>query len=141
MRFQDSRRDGRAVVYAAIQAEPLVAARREPLAADATRAERILARRGDERETDRSDGWRRMFPTTVRARRRRMRYAPGRQAILALSLEVADRGEQVRSQVRGAIVEALTSAILARRGLDPATIRASDGSCSTACQPRSIRTT
>jgi hypothetical protein len=36
-------------------------------------------------------------------------------AILAVSLAVADRGEQVRSQVRGAIVEELTARLLARR--------------------------
>ena len=32
-----------------------------------------------------------------------------------MSLAVADRGEQVRSQVRGALVEALTAELLARR--------------------------
>jgi hypothetical protein len=37
------------------------------------------------------------------------------EAILALSLDVAARGEQVRSQFRGAIVEALTARLLARR--------------------------
>ena len=36
-------------------------------------------------------------------------------AILDVSLAVADRGEQVRSQVRGAIVEELTARLLARR--------------------------
>ena len=43
MRFQDAARDGRAVVYAAIQAEPLVA-RAGELLADAERGDRILAR-------------------------------------------------------------------------------------------------
>ena len=37
------------------------------------------------------------------------------EAILEASLAVADRGEQVRSQVRGAIVEELTARLLARR--------------------------
>jgi hypothetical protein len=37
------------------------------------------------------------------------------EAILAAALEVAERGEQVRSQVRGAIVEELTALLLARR--------------------------
>ena len=37
------------------------------------------------------------------------------EAILGGSLEVAARGEQVRSQFRGAIVEALTERLLARR--------------------------
>jgi hypothetical protein len=36
-------------------------------------------------------------------------------SILDVSLAVADRGEQVRSQVRGAIVEELTARLLARR--------------------------
>ncbi len=37
------------------------------------------------------------------------------EAILAASLEVADRGEQTRSQFRGAIVEAMTERLLAER--------------------------
>jgi hypothetical protein len=37
------------------------------------------------------------------------------EAILAAALEVADRGEQVRSQFRGAIVEAVTQALLRAR--------------------------
>ena len=37
------------------------------------------------------------------------------EAILDASLAVADRGEQVRSQVRGALVEELTARLLARR--------------------------
>ena len=56
-----------------------------------------------------------MFPTPVR-RSGRARTPGARRGVLALSLEVADRGEQVRSQVRGAIVEALTAILLARRG-------------------------
>jgi hypothetical protein len=118
VRFQDAARDGRAVVYAAIQSEPLVA-RAAAALADGTLAERILARAVMNGERTDPDAWRRMFPTmfgpaapdATRARA---------EAILALSLEVADRGEQVRSQVRGAIVEALTGAILARRGSLPA---------------------
>ena len=42
--------------------------------------------------------------------------------ILAASLAVADRGEQVRSQVRGALVEELTAVLLARR-VDAAAVR------------------
>ena len=51
------------------------------------------------------------------ARRRRGEAAdPARsEAILDVSLAVADRGEQVRSQVRGALVEELTARLLARR--------------------------
>ena len=37
------------------------------------------------------------------------------EAVLAVALAVADRGEQVRSQLRGAIVEELTARLLARR--------------------------
>ena len=43
MRFQDAARDGRAVVYAGIQADPLVARAADALA-DAGHDERILAR-------------------------------------------------------------------------------------------------
>jgi hypothetical protein len=46
------------------------------------------------------------------------------EAILAASLEVADRGEQVRSQVRGAVVESLTEILVRRRaGLSPDRVR------------------
>ena len=114
MRFQDAARDGRAVVYAAIQTDPLVARAAETLA-DADHAERVLARAVMNGERNDPAAWRRMFPTlfgpaTPETRRDRA------EATLALSLEVADRGEQVRSQIRGAIVEALTAVLLARRG-------------------------
>jgi hypothetical protein len=67
-------------------------------------------------------GWRRMFPTLFGedvpdADRSRA------EAVLAVSLEVADRGEQVRSQVRGAIVEAVTASLLARRAAAGTTVR------------------
>jgi hypothetical protein len=113
MRFQDAARDGRAVVYATIQADPLVA-RAAELLAGASRAERILARAVMNGETSEADRWRRMFPTL---------FGPGSggpdceraEAILAAALAVADKGEQVRSQFRGAIVEELTARLLARR--------------------------
>ena len=113
MRFQDAARDARAVVYAGIQAEPSVA-RAATLLADATAAERVLARAVMNGETMDPDAWRTMFPTLFgpdvpAADRDRA------EAILQVSLGVADRGEQVRSQVRGAIVEALTAVLLARR--------------------------
>ena len=60
-------------------------------------------------ETTDPDGWRAMFPTPVRRRRPIRAERDRSEAILAASLAVADRGEQVRSQVRGAIVEALTA--------------------------------
>lgn len=113
MRFQDAARDGRAVVYAGIQADPLVARAAAELA-DASPAERVLARAVMNGESSEPDVWRSMFPTLfgdeadgadrVRA-----------EAILAMSLAVADHGEQVRSQFRGAIVEELTAVLLARR--------------------------
>ena len=121
MRFQDAARDARAVVYAGIQAEPAVAAA-AGLLADATPAQRVLARAVMNGETTDPDGWRVAFPGLFGdgadpAERGRS------EAILAASLAVADRGEQVRSQVRGAIVEALTAVLLARRVGDGAVRR------------------
>jgi hypothetical protein len=114
VRFQDAARDGRAVVYAGIQAEPVVA-RAAALLADATPAQRVLARAVMNGETTDPAAWMTMFPTLFGAA---VAGGPERdrsEAILATSLEVADRGEQVRSQVRGAIVEALTGLLLERR--------------------------
>lgn len=116
MRFMDARPDGRAVVYAHIQSDPLVA-RAAGLLADATTVERLLARAVMNGESTEPEHWRTMFPTLfgpagpppgdpVRARS---------EAILGASLEVADRGEQARSQFRGAIVEALAERLLGRR--------------------------
>ncbi len=120
MRFQDAARDGRAVVYAGIQADPLVARAAEALT-DANTGQRLLARAVMNGSTTEPDAWRSMFPTLfgpaadAAARERSER-------ILATSLEVADRGEQVRSQFRGAIVEELTARILAQRA-GPAAVR------------------
>jgi hypothetical protein len=113
VRFQDAARDARAVVYAGIQADPLVA-RAAALLVDASMPERVMARAVMNGETTDEDGWRVTFPTLFGsgadpAARDRS------EAVLAASLEVADRGEQVRSQVRGAIVEELTARLLARR--------------------------
>ena len=114
MRFQDAARDARAVVYAGIQADPLVA-RTAELLMTATRGQRILARAAMNGETMDPGGWRETFPSlfgpAVTDENERVRS----EAILAASLAVADRGEQVRSQVRGAIVEELTARLLARR--------------------------
>jgi hypothetical protein len=113
MRFQDAARDARAVVYAGIQADRLVD-RAASLLADASTGERVLARAVMNGETRDTAAWRTMFPSLFDA-------APDdatRQhadAVLGVSLEVAERGEQVRSQFRGAIVEALTERLLARR--------------------------
>ena len=115
MRFQDAARDARAVVYAGIQADPEVR-RTATLLADGTPAQRLLARAAMNGETLDPDGWRTMFPTLFGS------TATGdadelerSEAILAASLAVADRGEQVRSQVRGALVEEITAQLLARR--------------------------
>ncbi len=122
MRFQDAARDGRAVVYAGIQADPLVK-RAAVLLAEATPAQRVLARAVMNGETTDIAGWIATFPTlfgpSVPAGPERSRS----EAILAASLEVAGRGEQVRSQFRGAIVEELTATLLARRTGDAAVRR------------------
>lgn len=120
MRFQDAVKDARAVVYAGIQSDPLVT-RAAGLLADATAGQRLLARAVMNGESTDADGWRTMFPTL---------FAPDvdpaelarSTAILDASLEVAERGEQVRSQFRGALVEELTARLLARR-VPPDTIR------------------
>jgi hypothetical protein len=116
VRFADPRPDGRAIVYAGIQADPLVA-RTADLLAEATHAQRLLARAAMNGASLDAEIWRAMFPTLFGpdadppgspARRRS-------EAILEVSLEVADRGEQVRSQFRGAIVEAVSERLLAAR--------------------------
>ena len=115
MRFQDAARDARAVVYAGIQADPEVA-RTASLLADATPVQRLLARAVMNGESIDPAGWRTMFPSLFGS------SASGdaaeltqSEAILAASLVVADRGEQVRSQVRGAHIEEVTAQLLARR--------------------------
>lgn len=115
MRFQDASPDARAVVYAGIQADPLVA-QAASLLADATPSQRILARAVMNGMSTGPAVWQAMFPTLFgpdapsdgdeRARS---------EAILAAALQVAERGEQVRSQVRGALVEALTELLIRRR--------------------------
>ena len=121
MRFQDAAPDARAVVYAAIQAEPVVS-RAASLLSDASYDQRLLARAVMNGETTDAAAWRMTFPTL---------FDPdidpdelGRsEAILAVSLEVAGRGEHVRSQVRGAIIESLTALLLQRRAGDAAVRR------------------
>jgi hypothetical protein len=134
MRFQDAARDARAVVYAGIQADPLVA-RLATALAEATTAERLMARAVMNGERVEADAWRRIFPTLFEAGARGASAdasagasagagAAGAassggtasdsraETILALSLQVADKGESVRSQFRGAIVEELTARLL-----------------------------
>ncbi len=113
MRFQDAVPDARAVTYAAIQADPVVE-RAATLLADASPAQRLLARAVMNGETFDPEGWRTMFPTL---------FGPGTaaadnersEAILAVSLAVAERGDQTRNQLRGALVESLTAELLGRR--------------------------
>jgi hypothetical protein len=116
VRFQDAAPDARAVVYAGIQADSLVA-RAAQLLERASLDQRLLARAAMNGESTDADAWRAMFPTLFEAG-----VEPGdramSEAILEASLAVADRGEQVRSQFRGAIVEALTERLL-RSGLAP----------------------
>jgi hypothetical protein len=114
VRFQDAARDGRAVVYAGIQADPLVT-RAAALLADASPSQALLARALMNGESTAPETWLAMFPSLfgpdVPAGLERERS----EAILAASLAVAERGEQVRSQLRGAIVESLTAELLTRR--------------------------
>lgn len=115
MRFQDAARDARAVVYAGIQADPLVG-RAAGLLAAATTAQRILARAVMNGETTDPEGWRATFPTLFGVEAVADLVERERsEAILVVALAIADRGEQVRSQVRGAIVEELTAQLLAGR--------------------------
>jgi hypothetical protein len=113
VRFQDAARDGRAVVYAGIQADPLVG-RAADLLADAHHAERVLARAVMNGESTDAATWTAMFPTLFGPASNPVGRARA-EAILAVALEVAGRGEAVRSQFRGAIVEELTARLLARR--------------------------
>ncbi|MEP6639778.1 MAG: hypothetical protein ABJC39_10555 [Chloroflexota bacterium] len=115
MRFQDAARDARAVVYAGIQADPAVV-RTAALLAEANPAQRLLARAVMNGETVDPDGWRAMFPALFGSAAAADATEAGRsEAILVASLAVAERGEQVRSQVRGALVEEVTAQLLARR--------------------------
>ena len=116
MRFQDAKPDGRAIVYAHIQADPLVARVADLLAA-ATTVQRVLGRAVMNGESTDPLVWRAMFPTLF-GQRAAAAGTPERErseAIIAASLQVADRGEQTRSQFRGAVVEALSERLLAQR--------------------------
>jgi hypothetical protein len=106
VRFQDAAPDARAIVYAGIQADALVG-RLAGLLDGASTAQLVLARGVMNGETTDPDAWRRMVPACFPDDRS--------EAILTASLQVAERGEQVRSQFRGAIVEALTERLLRRR--------------------------
>ena len=113
MRFQDAARDARAVTYEAIQREPVVA-QAARLLADASPAQRVMARAVMTGETLEPDGWRTMFPTLFGAEAEETARERS-EALLGASLAIADRGDQARNQLRGALVEALTAELLARR--------------------------
>lgn len=113
MRFQDAARDGRAVVYAGIQADPLVGRAADALA-DASHAERVMARAVMNGESTDRTTWSAMFPTLFGAQVADPLRAHA-QAVLTVALEVAERGAAARSQFRGAIVEEVTARLLARR--------------------------
>jgi hypothetical protein len=121
VRFQDAAPDARAIVYAGIQADPLVD-RAARLLADATHDQRILARAVMNGMSTAPAPWRAMFPSLFGPAAPADGPARERsEAILAASLEVAERGEQVRSQFRGAIVESLAEILVRRRtGAAPA---------------------
>jgi hypothetical protein len=118
VRFQDAARDGRAVVYAGIQADPLVG-RIADLLADASPAELVMARAVMNGERTEPRLWREMFPALFDPPAAGADSDPELTAhaerLLAASLEIANRGEQTRSQFRGAIVEELAARLLARR--------------------------
>jgi hypothetical protein len=120
VRFQDAAHDGRAVVYAGIQADPVVA-RAAALLADATPSQRVLARAAMNGESSDPLTWTTMFPTLFAADDPGGRDRSG--AILAVALEIAERGDQVRNQLRGALVEAVTAVLLGRRVGDAAVRR------------------
>lgn len=113
MRFQDAAPDARHVVYAGIQADPLVAAA-AGLLADASTGQRLLARAVMNGERAEPQTWRTIFPSLF-APHAEGAAAERSEAILAASLDVAGRGDEARSQFRGAIVEALTERLLGRR--------------------------
>ncbi|MGD0248083.1 MAG: hypothetical protein ABSB75_03430 [Candidatus Limnocylindrales bacterium] len=121
MRFQDAAKDARAVVYAGIQADPLVA-RAAALLEEGTAAERLLARAAMNGERTDPETWRRVFPSLLGEGSDEGRRAHA-EAVLAASLEVAERGEAARSQYRGAVVEELTARLLARRTGPDAPVR------------------
>jgi hypothetical protein len=115
MRFQDAARDARTVVYAGIQADPLVG-RVAALLAEATCPERLMARAVMNGERTEPEIWRRMFPSLFGEGPAGPAARDRAEQLLAASLEVANRGDQARNQYRGAIVEELTARLLARRG-------------------------
>jgi hypothetical protein len=113
MRFQDAARDARAVVYAGIQSDPLVA-RAAAALADASPEMRLMARGAMNGEREDPAIWRAMFPTLLGpgasdATRERA------EAVLGPALEIGAKAHAARDQYRGAVVEELTAHLLGRR--------------------------
>ena len=104
------------MVYAGIQADPLVA-RVAALLAEASPDQRVMARAVMTGETVDPEGWRIMFPTLFAAPEGPDAAADlaRSEALLASALLVADRGDEIRNQLRGAIVEAVTERLLVAR--------------------------
>ena len=104
------------MVYAGIQADPLVA-RVAALLAEASPDQRVMARAVMTGETVDPEGWRIMFPTLFAAPEGPDAAADlaRSEALLASALQVADRGDEIRNQLRGAIVEAVTERLLVAR--------------------------
>lgn len=114
MRFADPVPDARHVVYAHIQADPLVS-RAAELLVEATPTELLLARAAMNGERTDPAVWRTMFPTLFGPAVTDPDARARAEAILDVSLRIADRGEQARQQFRGAVVEALTERLLRKR--------------------------
>jgi hypothetical protein len=113
VRFQDAAKDARAVVYAGIQADPLVG-RVAVALCDAPPSVRLLARAVMNGESDDEATWRTIFPTLLGPSADPAVRASA-EAVLPAVLEVAAKGASARDQYRGAVVEELTARLLARR--------------------------
>jgi len=113
VRFQDAAKDARTVVYAGIQADPLVARAAEALA-EAPSAVLVLARAVMNGESDDEAAWRTIFPTLLGPLASDATRACA-EAVLGPALEIAGKGSEARNQYRGAVVEELTARLLARR--------------------------
>ena len=138
MRFADPRPDGRAIVYATIQADPLVA-RAAELLGDASYAQRLLARAAMNGASLEPDTWRAMFPTLFGPRATRRAHpracAPRRSSRCPSTWPTAASRCAASSVAR--------SSRPSRNGcspLVPGPCAGSGGSCSTASPRRSIRT-
>jgi len=112
VRFQDAAPDARHVVYAGIQADPLVG-RVAALLAGANHGQRLMARAVMNGQRTDPATWRAIFPSLFDPSDPALRERS--EALLEACLAVAERGEQARSQYRGAIVESLAALLLARR--------------------------